>query len=124
MSPARWPPPPPGTGGWLARRCQELPAQAFVHPALASELFTAGHVAAFSYASFTREHPDPDGFHSLKFAHALQRREDIKAFFWDFLCMPREDPGGELPSGEDKAMLENGMNGDGRRRFDPDLSLL
>ena len=117
MSPARWPPPPPGTGGWLAVRCQDLPPQAFVHPAVGLGLFAANKVAAFSYARFTREHPDPSGFHSLAFARALQRRDDIKAFFWDFLSLPQAYTKGGFLSDEERIIAQNGLNGDDRQFY-------
>lgn len=73
-------------------RHQDLPPGALLPPAEAQALLSAGAVAALSYAWLSPAHPDPTAYHLRAVVDWLVTHPEIKAVFWDFLCLPQKDP--------------------------------
>ena len=82
----------------VMRRCQELPADAFVPPEEAAELLLRGNrsVLALSYGWLSAAHPDPHGatFAALRLhlQSAARSLAADAAVFVDFMCAPPPPP--------------------------------
>jgi len=101
--------------GFVIRRRQDLPEEAFVPVLLAAELpDTWDAMVVISYGWLTKEHPDPQGFHmrSLRIYLSLHRSspQTTVGVFWDFASLPQKDASGML-SEEDKSIFKAGLKG-------------
>lgn len=86
--------------GYVLQRCQELPAEAFVPPATAAQLFKRDFgLVVLSYPWLSEQHPDPTGFHFAFFRQYLAKHmgyfggsdsaHDDFGVFWDFAALPQ-----------------------------------
>lgn len=93
---------------WILRRCQDLPADAFVPSGQALRAYQRGEdeygplsVCALSYCWLTQAHPDPVRTHLevlrsyLRIHLNLLGPEDDVCVFWDFASLPQNGQNGE-----------------------------
>lgn len=94
---------------FVLQRCQDLPADAFLPPLMAGEVFQQPHrLVILSYPWLTKQHPDPTGFYFRTLQKYLAKHasyigdEGMSDFgvFWDFAALPQRCPKGELTASE------------------------
>lgn len=106
--------------GYVLQRCQDLDAEAFLQPFIASTLFNRRFsMVVLSYPWLSKQHPDPTGFffdivrqYLLKHLHQFGSIFGDIGVFWDFAAFPQAEPNGVRTSNSEEALaLKNGMAG-------------
>jgi len=96
--------------GWIVKRHQDLPEEAFVRNQDACEPFEEGadpdeavfKTLVVSYPWLTKRHPDPHGFHCKRLKRFFQIWEIfMQGVFMDFMSLPQVDANGVRTAAED-----------------------
>jgi len=102
---------------YVLRRCQDLPAKAFLSGTKAAKVWMKEQgLAVVSYGWLTREHPDPNGHHMRRVRKALKRLsafqglfDSIGGVFWDFAALPQRGVDGTDKTEEENLVFREGL---------------
>lgn len=101
---------------YVVQRMQDLPAEAFVGPERAVNLFDQDFaVVVVSYGWLSRRHPDPTGFHTRTIQKYLKKHKAVVAYlddcgvFWDFASMPQAGPNGAARTEQEQLVFDAGV---------------